>query len=109
MVGVCIIIDHPSIPRIIGILVSLDAHVSDTRCSHALNRVWSKIRALPIRLDHVDEGGDPGKMNDGIVVVDRDGGNIFGGGGGESGDIREKLVSPDLHRIAEQRVSLPIA
>ena len=61
MVGVCILIDHPSIPRMINIFVSLDAHVSDTsRHSHTLNRVRSEIRPLPIGLDHVNKGGNPG-------------------------------------------------
>ena len=102
MIGVRIVIDHPSIPGMISVLISLDAHVSDTsRCSHALDRVWSKIRALPIRLDHVDEGGDPGKVDDGIVVVDGDGGNVVGGGSGEGSDIREELVSPDFHGVIE--------
>ena len=74
-----------------------------------LDRVRSKIRALSVWLDHVDEGWDPGEVDDGIVIVDGDGGDIFRGGSGEGGDIREELVSPDLHSIAEQRVTLPIA
>ena len=31
MIGVCIVINHPSIPRMISVLVNLDAYVSDTR------------------------------------------------------------------------------
>ena len=31
MVGVCIVISHPSIPRMVCVFVSLDAYVSDTR------------------------------------------------------------------------------
>ena len=110
VIGVCIVVSHPSIPRMISVLINLDAHIGDTsRCSHALNRVWSKIRALPIRLDHVDEGGDPGKMDDGIVVVGGDGGNVVRGSSGKGGDVREELVSPDLHSVIEQGVALPVA
>ena len=64
-----------------------------------LNWVRSKVRALPIWLNHVDEGWDPSKVNDGIVVVDGNSGNVFGGGSGESSDVGEELVSPDLHSI----------
>ena len=109
VIGVCIIISHPSIPRMICIFISLDTYISDTsRCGHTLNRVRSKIRALSVWLNHVDKGGDPSKMDDGVVVVDGDGGNIFRGGTRECGDVREKLVSPDLHSIIEKRVTLPI-
>ena len=48
-------------------------------------------------------------MDDGVVIVDGNGGDVFRSGGGESGDVREELVGPDLHRIIEQRVPLPIA
>ena len=48
-------------------------------------------------------------MNDGVVVIDGNGGDIFRGGSGEGGDVREELVSPDFHSIVEQRVLLPIA
>ena len=110
MIGVRIVISHPSIPRMICVLISLDAHVSDTsRCSHALNGVRSKIRALSVRLDHVDKGWDPSKVDDGIVVVDGNGGDIFRSGGGEGDNVGEELISPDLHSIVEQRVALPIA
>ena len=74
-----------------------------------MNGVRSKIRALPIRLNYVDKGGDPGKVDDGVVVVDGNGGDVFRSGSGESGDIGEELVSPDFHRIIEQGVPLPIA
>ena len=56
VVGVRIIIDHPSIPRMIYVLISLDAHVSNTsRCAHTQDRVRSKVRALSVGLDHVDK------------------------------------------------------
>ena len=74
-----------------------------------LNRVRSKIRALSIWLNHVDEGWDPSKVDDGVVVVDGNGGDVFRSGGGEGGDVREEFVSPDLHSVVEQRVTLPIA
>ena len=110
MVGVRIIVDHPSIPRMICILISLDAYINNTsRRHHTLNKVRSKVRALSVWLDHVDKGWDPSKMDDGVVVIDGNGGDIFGSGGGESGDVREEFVSPDFHSIAEQRVMLPIA
>ena len=110
MIGVRIVISHPSFPRMICVLISLDAHVSDTSgCSHAPNGVRSKIRALSVRLDHVDEGWDPSKVNNGVVIVNGNGGDIFRSGGGEGGDVREEFVSLDLHSIVEQRVSLPIA
>ena len=110
VIGVRIVISHPSIPRMICVLVSLDAYVSDTsRCSHTLNRVRSKIRALPVWLDHVDEGWDPSKVDDGVVVVNGNGGDVVGSSSGEGGDVREELVSPDLHGVIEQRVALPIA
>ena len=48
-------------------------------------------------------------MDDGVVVVGGNGGDVFRGGSGESGDVREEFVSPDLHGIVEQRVALPIA
>ena len=48
-------------------------------------------------------------MDDGIVIVDGNGGDIFRGGSGEGGDIREELVSPDLHSVIKQGVTLPIA
>ena len=110
MIGVRIIINHPSIPRMICVLISLDAHISDTsRCSHTLNGVRSKIRALSVWLNHVDKGWDPSKVDDGIVVVDMNSGDIFRSGSGEGGDVREEFVSPDLHSVAEQRVALPVA
>ena len=31
MIGVCIVVGHPSISRIICVLISLDAYISDTR------------------------------------------------------------------------------
>ena len=48
-------------------------------------------------------------MNDGVVVVDENGGDVFGCGMREGCDVREKLVSLDLHSIIENRVALPIA
>ena len=93
----------------ICILISLDTYISDTsRCSHTLNRVRSKIRALSVWLDHVNEGWDPSEVDDGVVVVDENGGDVFRSGSGEGGDVREEFVSPDLHSIVEQRVALPI-
>ena len=74
-----------------------------------MNRVRSKVRALPIGLNHVNERWDPSKVDDGIVVVDGNGGDIFRSGSGEGGDVREELVSPDLHSVIKQRVTLPIA
>ena len=74
-----------------------------------MNRVRSKVRALSIWLDHVDEGWNPGKMDDGVVVVNGNGRDVIGSGSGEGGDVREELVGPDLHSIIEQRVTLPIA
>ena len=73
-----------------------------------LNRVRSKVRALPIRLNHVDKGRDPSKVDNGIIVVDRYGGDVLRGGVGEGGDVREELVSLDLHSIIKKRVALPI-
>ena len=110
MVGVCIVIDHPSVPRMISILISLDAHIGDTnRCSHILNGVRSKIRALPIRLDHVDKRRDPSKVDNGIVVIDGNGRDVVRCGTREGCDIREELISPDFHSIVENRVVLPVA
>ena len=73
------------------------------------NRVRSKVRALSIWLDHVDEGWDPSKVDDGIVIVDGNGGDVFRSGGREGGDVGKELVSPDFHGVVEQRVTLPIA
>ena len=110
VVGVCIVICHPPISRMICILISLDTHVSDTsRCGYTLDRVRSKIRALSVRLNHVDERRDPSKMDNGVVSVDRNSGDVFRGGRGEGDNVREKLVSPDFHSIIEERVALPIA
>ena len=74
-----------------------------------LNRVRSKVRALSVWLDHVDEGWDPSKMDNGVVCIDGDGGDILRGGGREGGDVGEELISPDLHGVIKQRVTLPIA
>ena len=74
-----------------------------------MNGVRSKIRALSVWLDHVDKRWDPSKVDDSVIIVDGNGGDILGGGGGEGGDVREELVSPDLHSIVEQRVALPVA
>ena len=74
-----------------------------------MNRVRSKVRALSVWLDHVDEGWNPGKMDDGVVVVNGNGRDIVGSSSGEGGDVREEIVSPDLHGIVEQRIALPIA
>ena len=110
VIGVCVVISHPSIPRMICVLVSLDAYVSDTsRCSHTLNGVRSKIRALSVWLNHVDKGWDPSKVDDSVVVVGGNGGDVFRGGSGEGGDVRKEFVSPDFHSVIEQRVALPIA
>ena len=64
-----------------------------------MNGVRSKVRALSIWLDHVDEGWDPSKVDDGVVIVNGNGGDILRGGGGEGGDVREEFVSPDLHSV----------
>ena len=48
-------------------------------------------------------------MDDGVVVVNGNGGDAFRSGSGEGGDVREEFISPDLHSVVEQRVSLPIA
>ena len=110
VIGVRIIISYPSIPRMICVLISLDAYISDTsRRSHTLNQVRSKVRALSVWLDHVDKGWDPSKVDDGVVVIDGNGGDIFRSGSGKGGDVRKKFISPDLHGIVEQRVVLPIA
>ena len=74
-----------------------------------MNGVGSKIRALSVGLDHVNKGGDPSKVDDGIVVVDGDGRNVVRSGGGEGGDVGKELVSPNLHSVVEQGVTLPIA
>ena len=47
-------------------------------------------------------------MDNGVVVVDGNGGDVFRSGSGEGGDVREEFVSPDLHSVVEQRVALPI-
>ena len=74
-----------------------------------MNRVRSKVRALSVWLDHVYEGWDPSKVDDGVVVVDGNGGDILRSGSGESGDVGKELVGPDLHSVIKQRVTLPIA
>ena len=74
-----------------------------------MNRVRSKIRALPIWLNHIDERWDPGEVNDGVVVVNGNGGDVLRSGSGESGDVGKELVGPDLHGVIKQRVTLPIA
>ena len=109
MIGVRIVISHPSFPRMVYVLIGLDAYVSDTRRDRTLNKIRSKIRALSIWLDHVDERWDPSKVDDGIVVVDGNGGDVLRGGGREGGNVREEFVSPVLHRVVKQGVSLPIA
>ena len=109
VIGVRIIIYHPSIPRMICVLIGLDAYVSDTRRDHVLNGVRSKVRALSVWLDHVDKGGDPSKVDNGIVFIDVDGGNVVRGGSGEGDDVGKKFISPDFHSVVEQRMALPIA
>ena len=74
-----------------------------------MNRVRSKVRALPIWLNHIDEGWDPSKVDNGVVIVDGNGGDVLRSGSGKGGDVGKELVSPDLHSVVEQRVPLPIA
>ena len=94
----------------ICILINLDANICHvTRSSHALNRVGSNVRAFSVWLDHVDKRRDPSKVDNQVIVVNGDGGNVFRSGCGEGCDIQQEFVSPDLHSITEQRVSLPIA
>ena len=48
-------------------------------------------------------------MDDGVVFVDVNGGNVLGSGSGEGDDVGEKFIGPDLHGVVKQRVLLPIA
>src|SRR5947208_2897581 len=87
---VSVVILHPAISRVIGVLVSLHTSISDTKMGRGRNADESgcNVGTLSVPLDHVNEGGDPGKVDDGVVVVDRDGGEIVGCGVGESSDGR---------------------
>ena len=64
------------------------------------------IRALSVWLNHVDEGWDPSKVDDAIVFVNVNGGNVVRGGSGEGDDVGKKLISPDLHSVIKQGVAL---
>ena len=46
-------------------------------------------------------------MDNGIVIVNGNGGDIFRGGR-EGSDVREELISPDLHSVIKEGVVLPI-
>jgi hypothetical protein len=111
MPRVSIIILHPTITRVIGVLVSLHTSISDTKMGRSGNadEGWCDVRTLAVSVDHVDEARDPGKVDDRIVVVDRDRGEIVRCGVGESNDGGHDIISPSLHSVREQGISFPIA
>jgi hypothetical protein len=108
---VSVVILHPAFSRMIGVLVSLHTSISDTKMGRGGNadEGGCDVGALAVSVDHVDKARDPGKMDDGIVVVDRDRGEIVRRGVGKGNDSGHDVVSPSLHGVREQGVSFPIA
>jgi hypothetical protein len=108
---VSVVILHPAISRVIGVLVSLYTSISNAK----MGRGWDAdesgcdVGALAVSVNHVDKARDPGKMDDGIVVVDRDRGEVVRCGVSKGSDGGHDIVSPSLHSVREQGVSFPIA
>jgi hypothetical protein len=108
---VSVVILHPAVSRVIGVFISLHTSISDTkmRRSRDADEGWCNVGALAVPINHIDEGGDPGKVNDGVIVVDRDGGEVIGCGVGKGFDGGHDVICPSFHGVREQRVSFPIA
>jgi hypothetical protein len=108
---VSVIVLHPAISRVIGVFVSLYTSISDTEMRRGgdTDESGCDVRAFSVSVDHVDEGGDPGKVDDGVVVVNGNRGEVIGCGVGESDDGGHEIVSPGFHGVREQGVGFPIA
>jgi hypothetical protein len=59
------------------------------------------VGTLSVSIDHVDKARDPSKVNDGVVVIDRDRGEVVGCGVGESGDSGHDIICPSLYGVRE--------
>jgi hypothetical protein len=103
MPRVSMVIEHPAISRVVSILIDLDTSISDTklRGSRDTDEVGCDVGALTVSLDHVNEGGDPSKVDDGVVVVNRDGREVIGCSVGKGSDGRHQVVSPSFYSIGE--------
>ena len=68
--------EHPAVARVVRVFVCLYSSVSNTelRRGRDADEGRCNVRAFPVLLDAVSEGLDPSEMNNGIVVVDGDGG-----------------------------------
>jgi hypothetical protein len=117
VVGVGVIIEHPVVARMVSVLIYLHTSISDTDIRGTkgamleggrdmLNEVGGDVGTLSIGLNEVDEGGDPGKVNDGIVLFGGDGGCVVWCHVSKGFDGWHEFVSPDLHAVQEDRVAL---
>ena len=68
--------EHPAIARVIRILICLYSSISDTKLRGGGNMDESgcNVRAFSVSLNVVSKGLDPSKVDDGIVVINGDGG-----------------------------------
>jgi hypothetical protein len=100
---VSVVILHPAITRVIGVFVSLHTSISDTEMERSRNadEVGCDVGTLAVSVDHVDKGGDPSKVDDGVVVVDRDRREVVRCGVGEGIDGGHQIVSPGFHGVRE--------
>jgi hypothetical protein len=82
---VSVIILHPAVTRVIRVFVSLYTSISDTEMgrSRDADEVRCNVRTLTVPFDHVNKGGDPGKVDDEVVVVNGDEREVIRCGVGE--------------------------
>ena len=68
--------EHPAVARVVRVFVRLYSSIGDTELRRGgdTDEGGRNIRAFSVLLDAVSERLDPGKVNDGIVVVNGNGG-----------------------------------
>ena len=68
--------EHPAITRVVRVFVCLYSSIGDTELRRGgyMNEGRCNVGAFSVLLDAVSEGLDPCKVDDGIVVIDGNGG-----------------------------------
>ena len=102
--------EHPSVARVVRVFVCLYSSIGNTelRGGRDTDEGRRDVGAFSILLDAVGEGLDPGEVDNGVVVVNRDGRQVVGCDMGEGFNEQHQVVSPGFHSIRQFRVGLSI-
>ena len=103
--------EHPAVARVIRVFICLYSSIgnAELRRGGDADEGRCDVGAFSILLDAVGEGLDPGEVDNGVVIVDRDGGQVIGCDMSEGFNGRHQVVSPSFHGVRQFGVSLAVA